>query len=80
VSKYRPAQQYHQVVKAVVSKDFRFVHIDAGIGENGLQRVLTETNEDEILHCFLYPIIDKMVRDEFLDLQGIALTIHITWV
>ncbi len=80
MSKYRPAQQYHQVVKAVVSKDFRFVHIDAGIGENGLQRVLTETNEDEILHCFLYPIIDKMVRDEFLDLQGIALTIHITWV
>ena len=63
-----------------MSKDFRFVHIDAGIGENGLQRVLTETNEDEILHCFLYPIIDKMVRDEFLDLQGIALTIHITWV
>lgn len=80
MSKYRPDKQYHQVVKAVVSKDFRFVHIDAGIGENGIQRVLTETNEDEILHCYLYPIIDKMVRDEFLDLQDIALTIHITWV
>lgn len=80
MSKYRPDKQYHQVVKAVVSKDFRFVHIDAGIGANGIQRVMTETNEDEILHCYLYPVIDKMVRDEFLDLQDIALTIHITWV
>ena len=80
MSKYRPDKQYHQVVKAVVSKDFRFVHIDAGIADNGIQRVMTETTEDEVLHCYLYPIIDKMVRDEFFDLQDVALTIHITWV
>lgn len=80
MSKYRPNKQYHQIVKAVVSKDFRFVHIDAGIGDNGIQRVMTETNEDEILHCYLYPVIDKMVRAEFGDLKEMALTIHITWV
>lgn len=80
MSKYRPDKQYHQVVKAVVSKDFRFVHIDAGIGDNGIQRVMTETTEEDILHCYLYPIIEQMVRNEFLDLQEIALTIHITWV
>ena len=33
---------YHQIVKAVVSRDFKFMHIDAGIGDNGLQRVFTE--------------------------------------
>ena len=80
MSKYRPSKQYHQIVKAVVSKDFRFVHIDAGIGDNGIQRVMTETTEEDILHCYLYPIIDKMVRAEFGDLQDVALTIHITWV
>ena len=80
MSQYKPDKQYHQVVKAVVSKDFRFVHIDAGIGENGIQRVMTETTQDEVLHCYLYPIIDNLVRDEFYDLKDMALTIHITWV
>ena len=80
MSDFKPDRQYHQVVKAVVSKDFRFVHIDAGIGENGLQRVMTETTEDEVLHCYLYPIIDKLVREEFHDLKDTALTIKVTWV
>ena len=71
---------YHQVVKAVVSRDFKFIHIDAGIGENGLQRILTETSEEEVVHCFLYPIIDKMVREEFQDLRDMALTVKVTWV
>ena len=71
---------YHQVVKAVVSKDFKFIHVDAGIGENGLQRILTETSEEEIAHCYLSPIIDKMVREEFMDLKNMALTVKITWV
>ena len=56
------------------------MHIDAGIGENGLQRVMTETTEDEVLHCYLYPIIDKLVREEFHDLKDTALTIKVTWV
>jgi hypothetical protein len=77
---FRPNKQYHQIVKAVVSKDFKFIHIDAGIGENGLQRIVTETSEEEVVHCFLYPIIAKMVRSEFRDLQEIALTIKVTWV
>lgn len=80
MSDFKPDRQYHQVVKAVVSKDFRFVHIDAGIGENGLQRVMTETTEEEVLHCYLYPIIDKLVREEFHDLKDMALTIKVTWV
>jgi len=72
--------EYHQVVKAVVSKDFKFIHVDAGIGNNGLQRIVTETSEDEIAHCYLYPIIDKIVRSEFKDLEYTALTVKITWV
>tara|TARA_R100001224_G_scaffold90580_2_gene59708 strand:+ start:3205 stop:3438 length:234 start_codon:yes stop_codon:yes gene_type:complete len=72
--------EYHQVVKAVVSKDFKFIHVDAGIGENGLQRIFTETSEEEVMHCYLYPIIDKLVREEFRDLKDMALTIKVTWV
>ena len=77
---YTPNNEYHQIVKAVVSKDFKFIHIDAGIGENGLQRIVTETSEEEVMHCYLYPIIDKICRDEFRDLEDIALTIKVTWV
>jgi hypothetical protein len=77
---FRPKKQYHQVVKAVVSKDFKFIHIDAGIGDNGIQRIVTDTSESEVAHVYLYPIIDKIVRAEFLDLQDMALTIKITWV
>lgn len=72
--------EYHQVVKAVVSKDFKFIHVDAGIGENGLQRIFTETHEEEVMHCYLYPIIEQIVRSEFYDLKDIALTIKVTWV
>tara|TARA_R100001163_G_scaffold31066_1_gene24376 strand:+ start:2460 stop:2693 length:234 start_codon:yes stop_codon:yes gene_type:complete len=72
--------EYHQVVRAVVSKDFKFIHVDAGIGENGLQRIFTETSEEEVMHCYLYPIIDKLVREEFRDLKDMALTIKVTWV
>tara|TARA_R100001129_G_scaffold164880_1_gene131246 strand:+ start:3400 stop:3642 length:243 start_codon:yes stop_codon:yes gene_type:complete len=77
---YRPEKQYHQIVKAVVSKDFKFIHVDAGIGENGLQRIFTETSEEEVVHCYLYPIIERMVRSEFYDLKDMALTIKVTWV
>ena len=80
MSDYKPDKQYHQIVKAVVSKDFKFIHIDAGINDNGLQRILTETSEEEVVHCYLYPIIDQMVRSEFYDLKDIALTIKVTWV
>ena len=74
------SNSYHQIVKAVVSRDFKFMHIDAGIGDNGLQRVFTETSEEEVAHCYLSPIIDRIVRDEFRDLKDIALTVKITWV
>ena len=77
---YTPNNEYHQIDKAVVSKDFKFIHIDAGIGENGLQRIVTETSEEEVMHCYLYPIIDKICRNEFRDLEDIALTIKVTWV
>jgi hypothetical protein len=73
-------EKYHQVVKAVVSKDFKFMHIDAGISDRGLQRIFTETSEEDLAHVFLYPIIDKVVRSEFRDLKDTALTIKITWV
>ena len=80
MSDYKPDKQYHQIVKAVVSKDFKFIHIAAGINDNGFQRSLTETSEEEVVHCYLYPIIDQMVRSEFYDLKDIALTIKVTWV
>ena len=80
MSDYKPDKQYHQIVKAVVSKDFKFIHIDAGINDNGFQRSLTETSEEEVVHCYLYPIIDQMVRSVFYDLKDIALTIKVTWV
>ena len=72
--------KHHQIVKAVVSRDFKFIHIDAGMGDNGLQRIVTETSEEEVIHCYLYPIIDKICREEFRDLEDIALTIKVTWV
>ena len=74
------SNSYHQIVKAVVSRDFKFMHIDAGIGDNGLQRVFTETSEEEVAHCYLSPVIDRIVRDEFRDLKDMALTVKITWV
>jgi|TARA_R100000149_G_C5772334_1_gene72150 acyl CoA:acetate/3-ketoacid CoA transferase alpha subunit len=80
MSDFKPDKQYHQIVKAVVSKDFKFIHIDAGIGDNGLQRIFTETHEEEVMQCYLYPIIDKICRSEFKDLEDIALTIKVTWV
>ena len=75
-----PNNSYHQVVKAVVSKDFKFMHIDAGIGDNGLQRILTETSEEALINHYIAPAIDKIVRSEFFDLKDIALTVKITWV
>ncbi len=80
MSDYKPDKQYHQIVKAVVSKDFKFIHVDAGINENGFQRILTETSEEEVTHVYLYPIIEQMVRSEFYDLKDMALTIKVTWV
>jgi len=77
---YRPEKQYHQIVKAVVSKDFKFIHVDAGMNDKGFQRVFTETSEEEVAHCYLYPIIEQMVRSEFYDLKDMALTIKVTWV
>ena len=80
MSDFSPDKQYHQIVKAVVSKDFKFIHVDAGMNKNGFQRIFTETSEEEVAHCYLYPIIEKMVREEFYDLKDIALTIKVTWV
>jgi hypothetical protein len=80
MSDYKPDKQYHQIVKAVVSKDFKFIHVDAGINENGFQRIFTETSEEEVAHVYLYPIIEQMVRSEFYDLKDMALTIKVTWV
>ena len=80
MDEYRPEKQYHQIVKAVVSKDFKFIHVDAGINDKGFQRIFTETSEEEGAHCYLYPIIEQMVRSEFYDLKDMALTIKVTWV
>lgn len=73
-------EEYHQIVKVVLSKDFRFIHIDAGIGENGIQRISTETSEENLVHCLVSPILDSMVRAEFRDLKDVALTFKIEFV
>ena len=73
-------EKYHQKVKVVASRDFRFVHIDAGQNLAGMQRIVTETSEESVLHCFLYPVITDYVQKAFPELNGVALTIHIEWV
>ena len=47
---------------------------------NGNGIIFTETSEEEVAHCYLYPIIEKMVREEFYDLKDMALSIKVTWV
>ena len=74
---YGPEKQYHQRVKVVASKDFKFLHIDAGIGPDGMHRVETETSEESVVNCLLYPVLDEIVRKRFPELKGMALTIHI---
>ena len=73
-------EKYHQSVKVGLSKDVRFIHIDAGIGENGIQRISTETSEENLVHCLVSPILDRMVRAEFRDLKDVALTFKIEFV
>ena len=70
----------HQVVDVICSKDFKFTHIDAGIGDNMLPRHVTLTQPDGVADCLLYPVVDKMVREEFPELRELALTIRIKWV
>ena len=69
-----------QVVKVVCSKDLKFLHIDAGMDDNGVQRISTETSEEGVVHHFLQPAIDEQVRSEFPDLRRAALTIKFTFV
>ena len=69
-----------QVVKVVCSKDLKFVHIDAGISAEGLQRISTETSEEAVVHHYLQPAIDEQVRQEFPELKNAALTINFTFV
>lgn len=76
----RLSTQYHQVVNAKVSKDFTFIHADAGISNNGFHRIVTESSEDEVMRCYLYPVIERIVRSEFHELKDMALTIKVTWV
>ena len=70
----------HQVIEVVSSRDFKFVHIDAGIGEGLLPRSFTTTSEEEVIDCLLSPVIYDMVRREFPELQDVALTVRIKWV
>lgn len=73
-------EQYHQKVRVVASRDFRFVHIEAGKDLAGMQRIATETSEESVLHCFLYPAVTEYVRTQFPELRGVAITVAIEWV
>ena len=69
-----------QVVNVVCSKDLKFLHIDAGRDDNGVQRISTETSEEGVVHHYLQPAIDEQVRSEFPDLKRAALKIQFTFV
>ena len=69
-----------QVVKVVCSKDLKFVHIDAGMNDLGVQRISTETNEESVIHHYLQPAIDAEIRREFPELSDAALTKNFTFV
>lgn len=73
-------EKYHQKVRVVASRDFRFVHIDAGKDLAGIQRIATETSEESVLHCFLSPAVTEYVLMHFPELRGTAITVHIEWV
>jgi len=69
-----------QVVKVVCSKDLKFVHIDAGMNDLGIQRISTETNEEQVIHHYLQPAIDAEIRRTFPELAEAALTINFPFV
>jgi hypothetical protein len=69
-----------QVVKVICSKDLKFIHIDAGMSDVGVQRISTETNEEAVIHHYLQPAVDEQVRQEFPELKNAALTINFTFV
>ena len=69
-----------QVVKVVCSKDLKFIHIDAGMSDLGIQRISTETSEEAVIQHYLQPAIDEQVRQEFPELKNAALTINFTFV
>jgi len=69
-----------QVVKVVCSKDLRFMHIDAGVNNQGVQRISTETSEESIIHHYLSPAVDEEVRTQFPELKNAALRVEFTFV
>ena len=69
-----------QVVKVVCSKDLKFLHIDAGIDDNGKHRVSTETSEEGVIHHYLQPAVDEEVRTQWPDLRRAAITVEFTFV
>ncbi len=64
-----------QVVNVTASRDLRFLHIDAGIGEHGLHRSETLKSEVTIVQHYLQPAIDEHIRAEWPELKDAALTI-----
>lgn len=69
-----------QVVKVVASKDFRFIHINAGIDGRGVQRIDTITSEEAVGHVIIQPALDEYIRSLFPDLKEAAITIVVDWV
>jgi hypothetical protein len=69
-----------QVVKVVCSKDLRFIHIDAGMNAEGVQRISTETSEESVIHHYLSPAVDEEVRTQFPELRNAALRVEFTFV
>lgn len=69
-----------QVVKVVCSKDLRFIHIDAGMNAEGVQRISTETSEESVIHHYLSPAVDEEVRTQFPELRNAAIRVEFTFV
>ena len=69
-----------QVVKVVCSKDLKFLHIDAGIDDNGGNVYPQRPVRKESYTTISNLLSTKRSRNSFPDLRRAALTIKFTFV
>lgn len=75
-----------QVIKVVASKDFRFVHISAGIDSVGRERIYTEASEEAVVSHIVQPGLEEFIKNVFPDIRRaydrseIAIQLRIKWL
>ena len=75
-----------QVIKVVASKDFRFVHIAAGLDHLGRERIYTEASEEAVVNHIVQPGLEEFIKQVFPDIRRaydrdeLAIQIRIKWL